>query len=221
MLKVMAINGSPRKDWNTAKLLESALAGVQSVASAETEIVHLYQYKYSGCRSCYQCKRLGNHTTGKCALHDEITPALERAAEADILLLGTPIYFWDVTGEMQCFIERLLFPYNVYEFPPTSLWKKKTVAGLFFSMNMSRERCEQSLILSNVERMKIMLQRILGTEPEYTLAHETMEVSDYSKYYMPRFDQQIKMKRREEVFPKELQEAYEVGVKLAKQLIEQ
>lgn len=218
MIKVMAINGSPRKEWNTAKMLEAAIEGINSVTSAETEIIHLYQYKYTGCRSCYQCKRIGNHQTGKCVLQDGISPVLEKAAEADILLLGTPIYFWDITGEMQSFIERLLFPYNVYEFPPTSLWAKKTVVGTFFNMNMSHERFEQSLIVSNVERVKIMFERIMGSIPETAFAHETMEVVDYSQYYMPRFNQETKMKRHAEVFPQELHEAYEVGRKLAKQI---
>jgi len=50
-VKVLAINGSPRKKWNTATLLEKALEGAASLG-AETELVHLYDLDYKGCTSC-------------------------------------------------------------------------------------------------------------------------------------------------------------------------
>ena len=58
MTKVMIINGSPRKNFNTAKLLKSAAQGAEA-AGAETEIVHLYDLSYKGCISCLMCKRKG------------------------------------------------------------------------------------------------------------------------------------------------------------------
>ena len=55
-MKVMAFNGSPRKEkWNTATLLNSALQGAQSTG-AEIELVQLYDLKFSGCISCFSCK---------------------------------------------------------------------------------------------------------------------------------------------------------------------
>lgn len=57
-MKVIAINGSPRKNWNTHKLLNAALEGAKSMG-AETEIIHLYDLNYTGCRSCFACKRKG------------------------------------------------------------------------------------------------------------------------------------------------------------------
>ena len=52
MTKVIAINGSPRKTWNTATLLEHALSGARS-AGAETELIHLYDLDFKGCVSCF------------------------------------------------------------------------------------------------------------------------------------------------------------------------
>lgn len=56
MVKVLAINGSPRKNWNTDTLLQKALAGAKSVG-AQTDAVHLYDLNFKGCTSCFACKR--------------------------------------------------------------------------------------------------------------------------------------------------------------------
>ena len=53
---ILAINGSPRKTWNTAKLLQSALKGAED-CGADTELIHLYDYDFNGCYSCLACKR--------------------------------------------------------------------------------------------------------------------------------------------------------------------
>jgi len=60
-MKVMAINGSPRKEWNTATLLENALEGAAS-QGAETELVHLYDLNFKGCKSCFECKTRGGES---------------------------------------------------------------------------------------------------------------------------------------------------------------
>ena len=56
-MKVIAVNGSPRKTWNTATLLEHALAGAAG-SGAETELVHLYDLEFKGCISCFACKKI-------------------------------------------------------------------------------------------------------------------------------------------------------------------
>lgn len=104
-MKVIAINGSPRKKWNTAQLLQQALKGAESVG-AETEFINLYDLNYRGCISCFGCKRK-EAVPCKCFMKDDLTPVLEKVHSADALLLGSPIYFGDVTGQMRCFLERL------------------------------------------------------------------------------------------------------------------
>lgn len=58
-MKVVAVNGSPRRDWNTAKILETALEEAQ-VQGAQVELMHLYDLRFTGCRSCFACKRAKN-----------------------------------------------------------------------------------------------------------------------------------------------------------------
>ncbi|HQL87992.1 MAG TPA: flavodoxin family protein, partial [Lentisphaeria bacterium] len=112
-MKVMAINGSPRKGWNTDMLLKNVLEGAAS-SGAETEMVYLYDLTFRGCVSCMACKLKKNTKLGRCVLKDELTPVLERAHEADVIVLASPIYFSEVTGEMRSFVERFLFQYLNY-----------------------------------------------------------------------------------------------------------
>lgn len=102
-MKVIAINGSPRKNWNTAIMLQSALEGAKA-DGAETELINLYDYEYKGCVSCLACKRKGSKANGLCAYKDALNTILEKCKEADALVLGAPIYFGDVTGMMRSFL---------------------------------------------------------------------------------------------------------------------
>src|SRR5512135_1706770 len=112
-MKAIAVNGSPRKKWNTATLLEKAIEGAVS-EGAKAEWVHLYDLSYKGCISCFACKTRDGKSYGKCAVKDALTPILESAGSADVLLFGSPIYFGTATGEIRSFMERLLFPYSLY-----------------------------------------------------------------------------------------------------------
>jgi multimeric flavodoxin WrbA len=110
-MKAIGINGSPRKKWNTAALLDKAIEGAVS-EGAKAELIHLYDLNFKGCISCFACKAKNGKSYGKCAVKDELTPVLEKVNEADVIILGSPIYFGTVTGEMRSFMERLLFPFS-------------------------------------------------------------------------------------------------------------
>jgi multimeric flavodoxin WrbA len=116
-MKVIAINGSPRKKWNTATMLEKALEGAAS-EGAETEIIHLYDLNFKGCTSCFACKLKDGKSYGKCAMNDELTHVLAKLKDADAVILGSPIYLGNSTGEMRSFMERFIFPYLVYSANP-------------------------------------------------------------------------------------------------------
>jgi multimeric flavodoxin WrbA len=85
------------KKFNTATLLQKALEGAKSVG-ADTEIIHLYDLNFKGCTSCFACKRKGSSHIGHCVMKDDLTSVLEKIVECDVLLLGTPIYFANITG---------------------------------------------------------------------------------------------------------------------------
>ena len=137
-MKVMAFNGSPRKKWNTATLLANALKGAAS-QGAETELIHLYELNFKGCISCFACKTKGGKSYGRCAVKDDLTPILQRVEQADAIILGSPIYFGTVSGEMHSFMERLLFPFFTYTDPPQSLLPKKIPTGFIYTMGITEE----------------------------------------------------------------------------------
>ena len=127
-MKAIAINGSPRKNWNTVTLLKKALEGAESVG-AETEMIHLYDLDFKGCSSCFFCKRKNSGFIGQCSMKDDLTPVLERAMASDVLLLGSPIYIGYITGEMKSFMERLLFMNLSYDSPSRTNFKGKISTG--------------------------------------------------------------------------------------------
>jgi multimeric flavodoxin WrbA len=102
-MKVIAFNGSPRKEGNTFALLNMVLDEIKG-AGIETELYSLAGKSIQGCVACYQCMKNKN---GKCAVEKDIAnECIAKMREADGILLGSPTYFSDVTAGMKALIER-------------------------------------------------------------------------------------------------------------------
>lgn len=212
-MKVMAVNGSPRKTKNTATLLEHALSGARD-AGADTELVHLYDLTYQGCVSCFACKRLGGKSYGRCATKDGLTEVLERASAADALILGSPLYFAAETGEMRSFMERLLFPFLSYTPGYASLFPGKIRVGLVYTMNVPEPQIPLFGMDRTIAGSQGMLGHVFGS-CEVLLCTDTYQFDDYAKYETSGLDRDAKAKRRQEVFPQDCRRAYDLGAKLA------
>ncbi|HEY3421315.1 MAG TPA: flavodoxin family protein [Methanomassiliicoccales archaeon] len=213
-MKVLAINGSPRKNGNTAMLLEKALEGARA-EGAETEIIHLYDLDFKGCISCFACKRIGGRSYGRCAVKDGLTSLLEKIPAVDAVIFGSPIYLGNVTGEMKSFLERLIFPYLVYDKERTMLFPKKRRNGWIYTMNIP----ESSLKDSGYEQLFLNTNRLMtwALGPSETLiVTDTYQFDDYSKYVNSMFDPELKAKRRKDVFPEDCAKAFQMGSRLAK-----
>ena len=211
-MKIMAFNGSPRKQWNTATLLGKALEGAAS-QGAETELIHLYDLDYKGCISCFACKTIGGNSYGRCAVQDDLAPVFSRIEQADALILGSPIYWGTVSGEMKSFMERLLFQYTTYTDPPGSLFPNRIRTGFIYTMNVTEETMKEWGYAVNFNRNETTLRRILG-ESEYMCSFDTYQFDDYSKVLATRFDPVKKKQRHEEVFPLDCKKAFDMGVRL-------
>ena len=114
-MKAIFINGSPRKNWNTAQMLDSAMKGAAD-AGLEVERINLFDYEFTGCRSCFACKIKNSKTNGVCAIRDSIRPVIEKCQDADVIVIGSPVYFGYPTGSVRSLVERLLFPLDTYLF---------------------------------------------------------------------------------------------------------
>lgn len=170
-MKIIAINGSPRKKDNTATLLEKALEGAAN-KGAQTKLIHLYDLNYKGCLSCFSCKRLGGKSYGKCAVKDDLFDIFDQIEKADALLLGSPIYFGEITGAMRSFLERLFFQYLVYDKAHTVLFPGKLTTGFIFTMNAPEHFLKEikydmkfkvMKVFSNVS--SVLLKRLLSLTP--------------------------------------------------------
>ena len=212
-MKVMAVNGSPRKTWNTATLLKKALKGAAS-QGAETELVHLYDLNFKGCISCFACKTRGGKSYGRCAVKDDLRPILNKIAVADGLILGSPIYFGIVTGEMRSFMERLLFPYFTYTDPPQSLAPKQMPTGFIYTMNVTEEQMKDWGYERLFENNQRLLQMAFGAS-ESLCSFDTYQFKDYAKVVADRFDPEKKARRRREVFPQDCAQAFALGARFA------
>lgn len=211
-LSVIAVNGSPRKHWNSHLLLDNCLKGAAEMG-ANTEMIHLYDLQFKGCTSCFACKiKDSKHT--KCAMKDELDVVLQKICQCDVLILGSPIYFANVSGEMKSFMERLIFPYTSYEGKLSSFGKKINTAFVY-TMNAP------SFALPFIGYKKIfnyhkkLLKRTFGNS-EVLISTATYQFDDYSKYAMTYFDGNKRLKRRETVFAEDCQKAFDLGKKLCK-----
>ena len=216
-MKVIAFNGSPRKKWNTATLLEKALEGAAS-QGAETELIHLYEVDFKGCISCFACKTKGGKSYGRCAVDDDLRPILKKVLQADAIILGSPIYFGTVSGEMRSFMERLLFPYRPYvdeRDPCQSLFPKKIPTGFIYTMNVT-EKQMKALEFDQHPRLNEKVLKLIFGSSESLFSFDTYQFKDYSKVVAERYDVEQKKKRRREVFPIDCEKAFEMGARFSK-----
>ncbi len=214
-MKAVLINGSPRKNWNTHRLLMEAERGAKEMG-AETELIHLFDLSYTDCRSCFACKLRGNQTNGVCAVHDDLRPVLEKIHKANAVIIGTPIYYGNLTGETMAVINRMLFPTMHYENDGThdELLPVKKKCGLIVTMNAAADSIKRGYgaVFENTAKMIGML--FGSCETLYSC--DTYQFSDYSKYYAGMFSEPHKAAHREEQFPIDLRNAYDLGMRVCR-----
>ena len=211
-MKALAINGSPRKNWNTDMLLQQALQGA-SDAGAETKRIQLADLDYSGCRSCFACKQ-AKAETGRCMWKDDLAPVFDEVFSSDVVFMGSPIYLGNVSGMMYCLIERLTFSLLSYDDYSKVLFPGHINACFFFTMN-APEKYAAANYRAIMEHYADALKR-LGGSGEYYAAYDTLQFNDYSRYAAGSFDEKHKRDVRRDVFPRDLQAAYDIGFRLTK-----
>jgi len=101
-MKVVAFNGSPRRNGNTVILIDEIFKILQK-EGIETEMIQLGNKPVHGCTACGKCKEIQN---GKCHIkNDHLNICIEKMVEADGIIIGSPVYFADVTPEVKALID--------------------------------------------------------------------------------------------------------------------
>lgn len=104
-MKVIAINGSPKKEGNTYHALQ--LIGKELVSEGvEFEILHIGNKNFRGCLACGKCAEIKNE---ECSIQDELNPLIQQLKLADGIILGSPVYFSGIPGTMKSFLDRLFY----------------------------------------------------------------------------------------------------------------
>jgi multimeric flavodoxin WrbA len=213
-MHVIALNGSPRKNGNTATLLNKALEGAAS-QGADTEFIQMNTLKIRGCQGCYSCKKRGGKSYGKCALKDDLTPLYKKIEQADALFLGSPIYFHSVTSAMKMFIERL-YPYFSYKDFKTTFPRKVNV-GMIYTIGADDQDTEK-LYRKYIKINQNVFSLLIGPT-EVLVSTDTLNVSNYSELVADMLEPRIerKLKHNREIFPQDCQKAFEMGARFTRQ----
>jgi len=144
---------------------------------------------------------------------DTLTPVLEEIAQADGLVLGSPIYFGDVTGQMRTFLERLAFPWLSYNDYSMTAPKRMPVV-LIETMNGTPERNNSN----GYGSMEHCLSAALG-QPERIVAYNTYQVKNYDRFELASFSEEAKRRWRDEHWAEDLQKAFDAGKKMAERIL--
>lgn len=213
MKNIVAINASPRMGWNTAALVSEAARGAES-EGADIKMFDLYKLdKFTGCISCFACKLMPNK--GRCAYRDGLTPVLDSIRQADGLILGTPNYLGDATAGFHALYERLIFQSLTYNKEQMCCNKHFIPTLLIITSNAPEnaytpEQPYGQMLL----RYQNTLNSFVGPTKTF-ISGDTLQVNDYGRFDWTLFDPQAKAARHEDVFPKEKEAVFRLGLEMA------
>lgn len=100
MKRVVAFVGSPNTSGNTATLVEEAVKGARD-AGAEVKVYYLNELEFKGCQSCLTCRQ-----KPECEQKDALTPIYDEIAQADAVIIGSPVYMWQVSSQVKKLLDR-------------------------------------------------------------------------------------------------------------------
>lgn len=101
MKNILILNGSPRKNGKTNKLVESFIKGAE-LNNNNINQFHLYDMDINGCKGCESCR-----SNGSCIQKDDMGQIYDAFNEADVVVFASPIYFWTITGPLKTVVDRL------------------------------------------------------------------------------------------------------------------
>ena len=208
-MKTIILNGSPRKNWNTAMMLKEARRGAESVG-AETEYIDLFDLSYTGCRSCLACKRK-DAVRCKCFWKDDLSPVIDRIFAADALIVGSPIYLGDITSQVRGLIERLHFCALSYD-DYSNYFTGRVDVGVILTMNAPKAYFDRAYRKKADETEQAF--RALNGSVEVYACCDTLQVTDYGRYSMAGFAEAPKKEMRDKPFPRDLEAAFRMGARL-------
>ncbi|MGD8893459.1 MAG: flavodoxin family protein [Desulfobacterales bacterium] len=130
-MKILGLEGSPRENGNTEKLVKTILESARK-NGAETKFYKLTKMNISLCLGCFNCRE-----TGTCVTDDDMQLLHEEIQASDVIILGSPVYMWQVSGQTKLFMDRLV-PFMRPDFT-TRLKGKKRLFMVFTQGNPDKK----------------------------------------------------------------------------------
>ena len=208
--KIIAVNAGPRKGWNTDTLISEASRGAESTGAAVERFDLFRLERYTGCISCFGCKKEKNK--GRCVCKDALTPVLDAIREADGLIVGSPNYLGNLTASFRALYERLIFQNLTYN-AETPCCNRHPIPVLLIMTSNAPDTMYTELM----ESYRQTMNGFIGP-PQILVSGDTLQLKDYSRTDWPwsYFDPEAKKERHERVFPEEMEKAFEMGAALTK-----
>lgn len=211
-MKIVAVNGGPRKGKNTDQMLDAFIEGVKSAApDAEVEVIRLYDYAFKGCMSCFACQLEKNRDDLGCRIKDDVTELLRDTFHADGIVFASPIYYCNVSAQLRLFWERLQYPGHSPKAIPTAL---------IYTMNANEEQTEQ-FMGKLLELNSWYLEGCFGVKPEVVCSYDTFQYND-SERFNAAFREPAARKKalHDQKFTSDLRNARDAGTRLVHKIKE-
>ena len=203
--KIVAVNAGPRKGWNTDTLINEVVKGVESTGATVEKFDLFRLEKYTGCISCFGCKKEKNK--GHCVCRDGLTEVLDAIREADGLIIGSPNYLGEMTASFRALYERLVFQNLTYN-RETPCCNQNPIPVLLIMTSNAPDTAYMGLM----QNYQQTLNGFVGPTKIF-VSGDTLQLEDYSKldWEWSLFDPEEKKCRHETVFPQECAKAYDMG----------
>jgi multimeric flavodoxin WrbA len=146
-------------------------------------------------------------------VQDDLAPILDEIGNADAILIGSPIYLSVTTGETRSFLERLVFPYLVYDRARSTLFPKKIRTAFMYTANAGYEMLNAMGVPQGVQTTERLMERIFGSCESFFVT-DTLQFDNYADYVSGAYDPVAKKKRHDTRFPLDCRKAYELGARL-------
>lgn len=206
--KIIAVNAGPRTGRNTDTLVSEAAKGAESAGAVVQKFDLFRLEKYTGCISCFGCKKEQNK--GHCVCRDGLTEVLDAIRAADGLIIGSPNYLGEMTASFRALYERLVFQNLTYNIETPCCNQNPLPVLLIMTSN-----APDTAYMGLLQNYRQTLSRFVGPT-ELLVSGETLQLKDYSKldWEWSMFDPEAKKLRHETVFPQECKKAYDMGAAL-------
>ena len=156
-MNILVIDGSPRVGKNTDRLCDAFIKGAESKGHSAVKF-RVAGKKLNGCIHCAQC-----YKNGPCAQQDDMIPLYDEIEKADMVVLASPIYFWDITAQLKAVIDRMYALYMAKRFKP-----KKT-AAIFVAGGKAIDNTDEAVSFYN----NVILKRLHWEDKGILLATGT------------------------------------------------